>query len=557
MKINIVYNDDKNFSIDNSNKFNLININKKDCDLFQLIKSIKNIEDNEFYIVIEDFKEFSESLIKNSEEIFNYSNNDLFFFRKTILSSGSDSIDKIFSNTCEFHLPSYVIKGKILKEIQNNLLIYHENNILYQERILTTILRKAYKPKDIIKPLSITFTNINGRFKQITILHVDRNLYILNTYKFLLSMIDKYKLAKIDFSNSIDLMSSQRKKLFNFILFTKTIYYWNFRSALKHIKVTNPIFFYKNYSEENNLEIISFEEFKEKRNNMFIEFSEILARFDIKSFLLGLSALGQIKNGLPIYYDDDIDISVERDKYLENFNEIKLNLEKKNIYLQKWDERNGHNSVIGIDKVFEKKLYHIVDEKFNINSIISPFIDVVTFVNFSPENLLIFEKFEKNMKVLRRFSQNSNIFSTFRSRNLEVNSWVMEKSFKPLSLTPYKFVRNILTKRSNWLLSKVNSDYLNVENNFDVYSTDVDSSKWRITPIEKGNDFLGQNFYQYSDINEVYFRRYGHLPIIYDDSKATPSHLNYESINFSFNKKHWLNTKKIRKEKVFHNEKSK
>lgn len=554
MNINVIYNqEDKTLSNDND-KFNYINIKNNKYNLFQLIESITDIKDQEFYIIFENIKEYSDLLINNAEKILKNTKYELFFFTDTIIYSGEESIDNSSSKTNEHHLPSYILSGRILKNIQNILFIHHCKDMIYQERILTTILNKLYKPFKIQIPISFTYTYIYGRFNQISALHNDRNLYISNTIKFLTSVIKEYQLSKNDFTDMIIKMSSQRKRLFNFFLFVKIMIQWNFKSALSYINILNPIFFHGDNSKINDVEIISFKEFKIKRDNILVALSKIFDKLDIKSFPIGLSALGQIKFGFPIEYDDDIDISVERYKYLKNFNYIKEQLEKSNIYIQKWDERGGHNAVTSIDKVFEKKIYHIIDSKYNIDSIISPFIDITTFVNFSVDSLEKYEKFEKNMKILRRFSQNSDLFSTYRSRNLEFNSWVMEKSFKPLTLTPYKMVRKFFIKRSNSILKKINHINSNFTEEIYVYGTNFDSEKWGIHPIKSGKKFLGRNFYQYSDIDEVFFRRYGHSPVIYDDSNAVPSHLNYESINYLFNKNHWLNTKNIKKRKLINND---
>lgn len=547
MQINLVTNLKKNW-----NDSKIINIKNgfSSNSLFSLISEIGNFDASNYYLIVFDENELNFDWIS---EAFTFINNtysekkEVYFFKKTSYVSGNLSKDKDFSDSDKNHLPSYIIKGSVLNFLSNYIDFKKFSDVLYQERIICALINKLWTPVKIDSALSYTFTDINGRFNNLTIYNRNRSFIIIRTHILLKELTDNLNIQKSFWFNLISNLSRNRFHLFSPLLFLKLAFFWGYKPTIKFINIKSPILFSADYSKYEDIEIINFEQFKNRRDLIAKKLIKIFNNYSVKGYPAAMSGLGQILLGKPIHYDDDIDITVDYLKYKEHFKNIRKDLLNEGIILQRWNEWNGHNSVICIDKVYDSKIYHVMDKDYNVNAILSPFIDIGKYLNFDPGKFKYYESYYKNLKKLKAFRQNSKNFSKFRSRNLERNSWVMEKSFKILSYLPYRIYQKYLIYKSNLILKLSSSNEFKVGDKIYTLNTSADAPIWGLVSVQNGNNFLGEPMLQYSDIDSLFFKRYGHPPIIFDNSLAVPSHMNYESINFLYNKKHWLNTKLSKK----------
>lgn len=521
---------------------------RKHDTLFSLLSEIEDYDFNKYYLILLNKQELNLEWIFNSKELIRGFDDEVFRFKSTSFLSSEQIFDDELSSSNTIHLPSYLIKGSVLTLLKNS--INYEDNlfVLKQERIFCSLLNKLFKIKKFDSPLSFTYTKINGRFIDITTMNNDRNKLIDSTSKFLVNVSDRLNIKRKEWNYLMVDLSHERFRLLNLFLFIKLTIIWGIKISKKYFSLKNPIYFSLKYDNNENIDVIDFESFKSIRNDLAKVLLSIFEKYSIKAFPVAMSGLGQILFGEPIDYDDDIDLTVDLINYNKNFNLIKNELKSNNIILQKWTDRKGHRSVIGVDKVYSNKLYRVIDEKYNIDALVSPFVDIGFYLNFNPDKIYLYEKFENNMKILKRFGQNSNLFSIYRSRDLEKNSWNMEKSFKPLSLTPYKIFRNILILKYKLLLRMALSEEYVQDDKLYTIDANMDIAKWGLVIVRKGGNFLGYQLYEYDDINELFYKRYNHTPTLLENSAAVPSHLNYESINYLYNKKHWLNSKTAKKE---------
>lgn len=539
----------------------------KDKEEFDIWKSSNkiNININVEFVYVENFN--SIQIIDIIQEKTN--GNDLNIVLDTDQIINNISLSKLITTKHDFIFSSsIVITAKSVKEKTKKADIrIFEGSYIFDSSLLQLIQKRDFWDYDFnsIEILGNFLHSVSKNPKKLNIPLVTRILY-LPDYKLNVKYLDKKELMNsfnsILFIENISrktkkfLLREQMKRRKNkiyligfiFLLMKKQWSSFMLLGGTRHLEFKDL----DKIKEFRLLEEITYADFKIKLKENFKITNKIFEKFNIKIIPIGMTLLGAKKGGEIINYDDDIDIAVDFNAFKKNEKEIIKEFKKEGLHILFWDAKNGPNSTISINKIFDGKLYKVKSNFGDRTAIATPFIDLTFSLNLRVGENYKYNKIQRTIKKLWSFSQAAPSTSRYTNHlNRIYNQWELKSNPRKIPFNAWKIPRFLLIKRYKIQLKKLSKENNNESGKliwkhmllFDYY-------KWGpyLIDLEKNDHFLGSsNIYRVIDYENLFKKRYGQYPEIHEDYLAVPSHLLKETDVMINNKNHWLNCKDAKK----------